>query len=308
MAIVDSVLPVFLVVGTGYLLRVTGFLREPTTGGLSRLVFYVAAPVLLFRSALRTHPGESLDLGALGVAAAVSVIVALVVYLAAARTAPSRRGVLAQGAHRSNMVFMGLPIAVGAYGEAALDASAVLIGFMILGYNLLAVLVLTLPHADLRAADPAMWRRTVREIFLNPLIVGCGLGILGAVAGLRLPVFLDRAVDLVGRTALPVALIVVGAGLDLGRLRHDLGSTAVVSLIKLIVYPALVLLALRWLGYTGLRLEVPVLVLASPTAVVSVIMAREMRGDEPLAGAIVIGSTLLSLVTITGWLVLFRLL
>jgi predicted permease len=77
-----------------------------------------------------------------------------------------------------------------------------------------------------------------------------------------------------------------------------------VSVFKLIIYPLLVFVGLHVLGRSGTALAVPVLILASPTAVVSFIMAKEMRGDAELAAAIVIGTTTLSLLTYLGWLIL----
>ena len=306
MAIVDIVLPVFLVIGLGYVLRVVRFVTDEVNAALSKLVFYVAAPALLFRSTTLTPLGRSLNLHALLVIAGATLLVALLVYVATARCVASRRGVLTQGAHRSNMVFMGLPVVAYAYGESVLGPVAVQVGFMVVFYNFLAVLVLLLPHQQTSARDAAVWGRTARSVARNPLIIGCGAGICCSALGVGLPVSLDRALDLVGRTALPLALVSVGAGIDFGTLRADIHAASVIAGIKLIGYPALIYLGLLACGQSGVDVEVFVLVMASPTAVVSYIMAREMRGDEQLAGAIVIGSTVASLVTMSGWLVFFR--
>jgi predicted permease len=214
--------------------------------------------------------------------------------------------VLAQGTHRSNMVFMGVPIVTYGLGETVLGSVAVLIGVMIVVYNFLAVIVLALPHRDRGLGAGAAWRRTAGQMGRNPLILGCAGGIVLAVSGVTLPVSLDRALGLVGRTALPLALLTVGADLDFRRLRGDVGATALVAVVKLAVYPALVWFVLGRLGIAGSALAAPVLLMASPTAVVSTIMAREMEGDHRLASAIVIGTTVASLVTYSAWLYLVR--
>jgi predicted permease len=307
MDLLDVVRPVFLVIGLGFLLRLAGFLREPTNTALSKLVFYVAAPALLFRSISRTSLGESVSVPTLLLVVGVTLLVAFMVYIATARCAPSRRGVLAQGSHRSNMVFVGLPVIINAYGETAVATAAVLIAVMVVFYNLLAVLLLTLPHQQASAHDPQVWAGTALKVLRNPLILGCSGGILFAALGVDLPVSLDRSLALVGRTAAPLALLTVGAGLDFSQLRAEVPAAAGTALVKLIVYPALVYFGLRSLGFVGLDLEIPVLVMASPTAVVSYIMVREMDGDARLAGAIIIATTAASLFTILGWLVFFRL-
>ncbi len=306
MNLVTIVLPVFLVIALGYALRRLRFVAPATDTALSRLVFYVAAPALLLRSTARTPLQALTALPTLAVLAAVSVAMAVGTYLVAAHARPARRGVIAQGAHRSNMVFLGLPVVANAHGEAGLAVAAVVIGFMVMFYNLLAVLVLTVPHQGLSARSVAVWRDTLVKMGANPLVLGCAGGLFLSVSGLALPPTVDRFLEMVGRIALPLALISVGVGLDFGQLRAELAVTSAVGVLKLIVYPAAVWLGLRAVGLQGLAVDVPVLLMAAPTAVTSYIMAREMNGDEHLAGAIVIGTTVASLVSYMGWLLVLR--
>lgn len=307
MEIVNIVLPVFLLIGLGYLLRAVRFLDDETSAAIVRFVFYVSAPALLFHSTIQTPLSESLNPAALGVLVAVSVLVAFGTYAAAWRSDPRRRGVLAQGAHRSNMVFVGLPIVANAYGNDVLGRVAVPVAVMVIVYNFLAVLVLSLPRRNTSARDPRVWKSTLGKMIYNPLIIGCSLGMLGSLVGLKLPMAVGDTLGLLGRVALPLALISVGAGLDLSKLRADLAAAAVMSFLKLIVYPALIFIGLRLVGQDDVMSRAIVMITATPTAVVSYIMAREMNGDQQLAGAIVIGSTLMSLVTMLGWLLFFRL-
>ncbi len=301
-AALGHVAPVFLVIGLGTLLRSIGILREPVQSSLSRLVFYAAAPLLLLRAIANTPFASSAHLPTIGVFVVVSAATAAVSYLVARRSPPARRGVLAQGTHRSNSFFFGLPVAVSALGEQVVGQTAVLIGCIVVTYNLLGVLLLSLPHRDLSARSAAVWLDALRQTALNPLILGVAAGLVLSFAGVTLPEFLDRPVEMVGRTALPLALITLGAGLDLGRLRTELIPALWVSAVKLAVYPALIWLWLRELGLEGDALVAPVLLNCAPVAVVSFIMAREMKGDEQLASALIIGSTLLSVFTTVGWL------
>jgi hypothetical protein len=306
MELLNIVLPIFLVIALGYGLRLVGLITRETDDALSRLVFNVSAPALLLRSTARTPLGEAADPRTLGVLVAISVGLALAVYVVARHAPPARRGVLAQGCHRSNMVFVGLPVVANAYGEAGLAAGAVIVGVMVVLYNLLAVLLLTLPHQGRSARSRDVWTDAALRSLRNPLILGCAGGMICSAIGLALPTTIDRTLDLVGRAALPIALLSVGASLDLRKLRAELGATSLASALKLVVYPAAVWLVLRTIGLSGVALAVPVLLMASPTAVVSYVMAREMQGDERLASAIIIGTTVLSLATYLGWLALLR--
>jgi predicted permease len=302
MHVLDVVLPIFLVIGLGHVLRRTGFLDDRLAAAVSRLVFYVAAPALLARATAAESLAATFNLPVLAVYSAASVLVMGGSYAASLRCARSRRGVIAQGAFRANQVFVGLPVVIYAYGEERLNTVAVLISFTVILYNFLGVVALVLPQRGTSARSPALLARTAVGVLRNPLIIACVAGILFSLTGLALPLALDRTLALVGGTAAPLALLAVGAGMDLRRLRADLRTTVIVSLVKTLVYPALGYAGLRAIGLDGADVRLPVMIMAAPTAVVSYIMARELGGDEHLAGAIVAGSTLLSLATITGWL------
>ena len=305
--IVNIVLPVFLVIGLGYVLGAIGWMGPAASSWLSKLVFYVAGPILLFRSAALTPLSKALDLAAMGSIAVVTVLMAFAVYLACLRSAPSRRGVLAQGSVRTNQVFVGLPVIDNAFGPSVLGPAAVLIGLMVPVYNLLAVLVLALPHHTENPGNRDLWRKATLDIVRNPLILGTLAGVLFSALSLPIPTAIDRSLDLVAQMALPAALLSVGASMDLGRVRMEILPTAVTSFIKLIVYPAAIYVCLGIFGVTGLERQFVVLIYASPTAVVSAIMAQEMKGDEQLAASIVIGTTIASLFTLSAWIALFRL-
>lgn len=306
MSTLSIVLPVFMVIGVGYVLRLLNVLKSDAHAAFSKLVFYIAAPALLVRSIARTPLAESLDLRIFLVVAALTVLVALAGYLVTYRALPARRGILAQGMHRSNQVFVGLPIIDNALGESALGPAAVLISFMVLLYNFLAVLLLTLPHQGRTPSRSRLLRTTLHGLARNPLLLGSAVGILLSAFSVPLPLSVERTLHLIGRIALPLALLTVGLSLDFARLRCDLRAATLVAIVKLILYPALIYTGLRLVGVSGNALAIPVLLMAAPTAVVSSIMAREMDGDERLAGAIVIGTTVASLFTISAWLVFLR--
>lgn len=303
MRVLAIILPIFLVVGLGYALRRARFLDAAVNEAFSRLVFYVAAPALLLHGTARGGPAWGVSAPLLLVVTAATVLLTLGTYAALARMAPARRGVWVQGAFRSNTVFLGLPLVMYAYGEEALGFAGVLIALLVILENVLAVLVLALPHEERSARDPRLWLGTVARTLLNPLVLATLAGILIGRSGLVLPLTLDRTLDLIGRTAAPLGLLCVGAGLDFARLRDEISATATASAVKLVAYPAAVYAVLRLLGFGGPDLRVTALVLACPTAVISYIMAREMRGDGHLASAIVIGTTAASLATLAGWLI-----
>ena len=311
-AILNVVAPVFLVITTGYFLRIRSYLPENAPGVLSWIVFYVAAPALLFRSAAMTPVESSLDLPLVGAVFLTTLIATVFGYLLQPGSDPSRKGVIVQGIFRSNMVFVGLPVVLNAFGERRdiLGPVTAVVGWTVPLYNLLAVLVLAFPHRKNLEWNQNS-RRIKRDILWNPLILSSVAGLLYSASGMPLPLPLDRSLDLIGRSAAPMALLVVGASLDFRRWSSEKEASLLVGFGKLIFYPALYLGILEWMSMAGIltiqdRHLAVLLVLAAPTAVAAHIMAKEMGGDESLSASIVVSSTTLSLFSISFWLLLIH--
>ncbi|OGP55781.1 MAG: hypothetical protein A2V67_13700 [Deltaproteobacteria bacterium RBG_13_61_14] len=298
--IFPAVLPVFLLIGLGLLLRRVGFFTAASVEALSRLVFYVAVPCLLFDSIAKSELGQAFD--SIVILSAWSLVAATAgaLYLAGRSLAPELRGTFVQGVFRSNLAFVGLPLCEGAYGKEALAPAAIFLGLMVPIFNFFAVLVLLLPH---HSGNSRQGLGTLgRSLALNPFIIGSGLGIVASAGQLQLPVALGTSVEWVGRIALPLALLALGGSLEFRRLQARTGLIALASALKLVLYPALFLGILVFFHRSGLLLKVPVILLATPTAVVSFITAREMKGSEDLAGGIVMATTLASAVSLPVWL------
>jgi malonate transporter len=139
----------------------------------------------------------------------------------------------------------------------------------------------------------------------NPLILACALGILLNASGLGLPPILGPALEILGRGALPLGLLAVGAGLRFEGLAKERRTLAVTASLKLLIMPAATALACHWLGVTGTPAMVAVLYTALPPAPSAYILARQLGGDAGLMARLIAAHTLLSLATIPLVLALF---
>jgi predicted permease len=297
----QQILPVFLIVALGSFLRRIHLLSEEFNKKLSRLVFYALIPPLMFLGIADTRLAQSFDARLVFPTMLAVLLFSLVVYQAARpRLSASRLGVFTQGASRSNLVFVGLAILVNLYGEAVLGKAAVFIAFHALLINLLSVLFLHLPHHSL--TDRAGWLKMAGQIAANPVIVGCALGMAWSASGLALPTAAKGALQTLSRAALPLALLIVGASLYKAPLRGQGPLLLAASLLKLVALPGLIVILLHGLDIRVPEAMIAVVLLGSPTAIISQIMAKEMDGDETLASAIVMCTTLLSPFTLTLWI------
>jgi len=303
--IVAIVLPVFLVILLGYILKRSGLIDALFLAQTNRLVFYVCLPLLLFYK-IGTADFSSNFNGALVAGSAIAIAVGFLVsyaYAALRGYPPPARGVFSQGAFRGNLAYMGLAIVFNAYGEEGLTRAGILMGFLVPVLNIFAILALLLPHRSAEGGAGSIW---VKQVLLNPLIIASFAGVAWSYAAFPMPVVLERSLGIATGMTLPLALLAIGGSFSLEKLKGDLVRAFFSTGFKIVWLPLIALLILRFLGVGGMDLAIGILFAGTPTATATYIMADQLKGDAELAGAIVMMSTMLSAVTYTAALWLLR--
>ncbi|HSO10040.1 MAG TPA: AEC family transporter [Desulfoprunum sp.] len=300
------VLPVFLVIGLGFGLKIARLVDGSFLHQLNRLVYFLALPALLFHEIARSDFSASFN-GLLLVGMLAAVL--LTSFLAYGFTVwrgypPEVCGSFCQGTFRGNIAYIGLAIVFNAYGGEGLATAGILLGFLVPFYNFFGILALLLPHRQQgQHFGPWFW---IRQIGGNPLIISSFAGILWSFLDIPLPQVIERSLDIVSGMALPLALLAIGGSFSLQRLRGDISKSLIATAVKLIWLPLLTAGILLVLGIRGRDLAIGVIFAGTPTATVAYIMAQQMRGDAELSGSIIMLSTLLSLITYTVALVLLE--
>lgn len=302
-ALIDALLPPFLLIALGGLLRARRFVPDSFWPAAERLTYFITFPALLFVNAARADL-QSTSLEALaGVAVATVVIKAAL--MGAARPLLARidgpaYSSLFQGAIRPN-TYVGLALAYGLYGEAGLMLTAISVAVVVPTVNVLSVAACLRWGAGQRRAG---WRGTLMPILANPLILASLGGLAVNLLGWPLPVGLGPLLDILGRAALPLGLLAVGAGLDLRAAKRALGKSGASALGKLIVLPAISLVLGRLAGLDGLALAVVTIYAGLPTSASAYVLARQMGGDAPLMASIITVHTLTALLTLPIWAII----
>ncbi len=300
--VLGALVPVFLVIAMGWGLKRADFAGDGFWRPLDRLVYYVLFPALLV-----TRLSHA-ELAGLKVAPLAGVMISTVLVMAFSVVRLGRRldldgaafTSLFQGAIRNN-TYVGFAVAAALLGDAGLTLAAVAVAALVPTVNLLCVTVLV------RNAGPAGrpgGRALAGLLARNPLILACVAGIALGLSGLALPGVLDSLLAMLGRAALPLALIAVGAGLVPEALRGARSVLAWAATLKLIALPALALLASALLGVEGATRTVAVLFAAMPAAPSSYVLARQLGGDAGLMAGIVTLTTFAAALTLPLWLLL----
>lgn len=304
--ILNIVLPVFSVIALGWLLRRVGLIDSSFLKQTNRLVYYVCLPLLLFYKIGTADFFKNFN-GHLVVGSILAITITFVVsYLYSVyRDYPNNaRGVFAQGAFRGNIAYMGLAITLNAYGETGLTRAGILMGFIVPFLNLYAIFALLWPHrGDGSQRGAGFW---LRQIIFNPLIIASFLGITWSFLDLPIPLVFERSLRIATGMTLPLALLAIGGGFSIERLRGDLIKAALASGIKTIWLPILAAALLMTMGVEGMDLGIGVLIAGTPAATANYIMADQLKGDAELAGTIVMLSTLLSAITYTAALLVLK--
>jgi predicted permease len=287
--------PIFLLILLGIALKRFGLMDERFIAMSSRLVFTVCLPVLLFTTIIRIDLAKTLDWSVLGFGIAATIGAFLLSWLVAVMWVRTRidRGVFVQGAFRGNLAVIGIALSASAYGESGLAIASLLMAAMTILYNILAVVVLSFYAGE----STFSWHGTFKGIASNPLILSIVAALFVTAFQIPLPGVAISTGAYLGSMALPLAVLGSGAGLSLKVLTDTSYATGLCLALKLAVIPFVFTLLAWWLGFVGPTLGVLFLLLASPTAAASFVMAQSMGGNATLAANIVMTTTLGSIVT-----------
>ena len=292
-------MPLFLLVLVGYAaMRLSGW-PAVVSESLTRVVYSVAIPALLFRllSQSASYPpvDSRLLIAFFGGCLIVFVIGRIIAWKLFALDGVSQ-SVFALGGIFSNCVMLGLPVAKVSFGDEAVPSVALVLVFNALTlWTLVTVSVEWARHGSLSIKG---FGRTAKGVLTNPIIIGILSGTFFGLTGVSLPGFIDETLSMVAQSASPMALIALGMGLAEYGVRNGWRISVAVSIVKLIVSP-LVVWGLAWLiGLPKMETQV-VVVLASMSVGVNVyMMSRQFKALEgPTASSLVLSTMLASVTT-----------
>jgi len=260
---------------------------------------------MIFRAIASSSFHESFDLTlVLGTLAPLPVVFGLdFVFGKGLRIRGEELGSFLQISFHGNLGYMGLAVAFYALGPQGFAAASILAGFLIICQNLLAVIGLQWCSEGMSRGMPI--GKTIKKVLVNPIIFSAIGGILFSLAEHPLPEPIEKALQIISSMALPLALLLIGASLSFESARPHLKVSIVACVLKLLVLPGLGLVAYRCLSVPRAQFMPGLVLLASPTATVSYIMAGELGGSPALASSAISVSTILSAFTYLLWLGLY---
>ncbi|HSY53450.1 MAG TPA: AEC family transporter [Opitutaceae bacterium] len=311
MQILGILAPTFLLIAFGAALLRSKFVSPEFLREGNRVVYWFGLPALLFNELA----SASFSVGGparlmVGAMLAATVVLIMLSYAGAwlLRLPASSTGTFVQGAFRGNLAFVGLPI-IYSFPESLTirdvpvrTIAVMTVAPMLVIYNVVGIVVLLASQLDVRRLSG---KYLLQQIVTTPPLLATLAGMAYAATGWPWPVVLHDSFDALAQLALPLALLGIGGALVSTPFGGEWHAPLSAALLKTVAAPAVGWLCGRWLGLGALELKLVMVLLATPTAIISYTKVIELEGSPALASGSIVFSTVLSIVALAGILALF---
>lgn len=299
----NSTMPLFFIMLLGYLLHRKQFLTDDFVAMANKFVFNVALPVQLFRDLATMDVRASFDAKYVLFCAAATTSSILVIWALAKLFLKEKHivGEFVQACYRSSAAILGAAFIQNIYGTSGMS------GLMILGsvplYNIFAVIILTLerPALDAKSGMGEKIKKSLKGIVTNPILLGIAAGFVWSLLRLPMPTMANKTLSSLAGMTSPLALLAIGAGFKGREALGYLKPTAVATVTKLVVLPAIFLPMAVHFGFTDQKLVALLVMLGSVTTPAGYVMAKQMGHEGTLTGSVCVTTTVFSALTLTFW-------
>lgn len=303
-------MPNLLLMALGVYLKKTNAIDDNFVHVGSNVVFNYCLPCLLFFSVLKSEISfyENINLLSAGLMTTFTLFFLAEIYAKFFVQDIRDKGVFVQGVFRSNMAIISLASVVNAYGDKAISIGALYMGVITILYNVLSVITLSRTQKDSTGFQQKSMNM-FKKIAKNPLIVALVLAFVYKGIDLpMLPTFINKTGELLANTALPLALICAGASINAKTMFALTGVSMQASIGRIVVAPLLAILTGLLFGLEPMSFGVLFMMVASPAAAASYVMAKAMGSNAILAANILAFTTVFSMIGMAVGMAILRIL
>lgn len=298
-----------MLLGLGYGVVKSGYLSLEIASALSTFAIKLAVPLLLFRSIYQLEFKTAFNLPMLAsfyIPAMVCFIVAIVLARTIWNRPPGEAVSIGFTSYFSNSVLLGIAIVGRAFGDSVLTPVFGIVALHVPILYTVGMLTMEFSRRDGRPMIETSFR-AIKSIISTPLTIGIILGVASNLMTIEIPDVLMAPVNMLAGAAIPTAIIGIGATLTRYKLSDRLGETIMVSLVSLILHPALALLISHYiLDLPKIYVLATVVVAAMPPGLNGYIFASLYDRAVSVAASSLVLASVISVVTITGWLLLLE--
>ncbi len=296
----NTVFPLVVLLCLGAFLRKKGMCDEITQKQGNNIVFKALLPCLIFKNVFYTDFDTDFEPKLV----IFSVGIVFVQYLLATCLAlaiekkPKTRGAIIHTVFRTNSLIFGMAILINMYGSDVLGSASISLAVIIPIVNVLAVYTL-----EKYRGGKVTTKNVLKGIAKNPIIVATVVALAFRIVGIsEFPEFVDLSISSIAALTTPMALLFLGASVELSKIKQNSRNLVIGVSTRLVFLPAVIVSVAVLLGFRDINLATILTICGGPTAVTSYTMSVSMDSDSDLTGEMVTFTTVLSCLTLFGWI------
>lgn len=300
----NTTIPIFILMLLGMFFKKIGLFDDHFVTKMNQFVFKICLPTLLVLDLAKTNIRQAWDFSFVLFCLIVTILsITLSYILAKLLIKPNLRAEFIQGSYRSSAAILGIAFIQNIYGHSTMGP------LMILGsvplYNIMAVLILSLIKDDAKF-DLSLVKKSIKDVFKNPIIIGIIIGLLLSLGQIPLPKIIDKSATYLSNLATPMGLMAMGASFDLKKAFAYRKESLLAAFMKLFGFTLIFLPLAIFSGFRGEAIVAILVMLSSATTVTCFVMAKNMGHEGVLSSAIVMITTLGSAFSLTLWLFIIK--
>ncbi|MDZ7823828.1 MAG: AEC family transporter [Ahrensia sp.] len=300
-----AVLPVFILIATGYLAVRLAYMPTTLGDALNQFAIKIAVPTLLFRAMMNLDFQTAFSPGGLisfYTGAFTCFVLGIVLSRIFFARTPGESVSVGFAATFSNSVLLGLAIVERSFGQAALTPVFGVIAFHAPSLYIAGMLTMELMRRDGQPLGLTL-RKAAKSIFANPLMIAILAGVVFNLSGLAMPEAPMSAINMLAGAAIPVALVGIGAAMTKYQIRASLSESLMVAVLSLIIHPLIAFALAHYVFELDPQIiRAIVTIAAMPPGMNIYIFAVMYDRAVSLAASAFLICTVLSIATITIWL------
>jgi len=309
LSVLLTILPVFLILGSGYLLARLKYLPDGVADALNTYALRLGVPVLLFLAMFHLDFSTAFNapmLVSFYTGAFVCFIAGIILSRLIWKRRPGESVAVGFCAVFSNTVLIGLPISQLAFGEIVLTPVFGIVAFHASLLYTVGMITMEFARRDGRGLISTL-KSAFSSVIANPLMVGILSGVGANLIGLWIPAPVEQALDLIRSTAIPVSLVGIGIALTRYSISADLAETLMVSVLALVVHPAIALfMCIYVFGVEGIFLQAAVVLAAMPPGMNIYIFASIYDRALNLSASVLVIANALAVFSIPVWIIIIK--
>ena len=303
--VLNLTIPMFTLIGIGYLLKKVQFMSERDGTVLSKFAFYILLPPLMFTSILSGDASKSLNINFIFSYEIITISIFIGTYLIGLilKLKTMEKAIFGLNAAYPNYGYIGVPLCILAFGaEAAIPLALILLADT---FVLLTALIFYKLTETRKTSFRDLSKEIVQRFIYNPLLMSVFVAFIFSIADIQIVTAVDRILSIVAASATAVALIALGISLNVTSIKNQKSVLFSITVIKLIAHPILVFIVFHFQnGIDPMWVKTAIVCASLPVAANVFVLANYYKTFANESAAAITITTIVSSITVTITLLL----